>query len=592
MRLTTPRRYDSEGVSCDTKEIHVGVCLAFMKKGGLKFVAHEPANSQFETSILPPHMYTIFSKLVTGLLFLSFLSTVYLYSYPVFHRCAFVKQPAPLHSAYSDAPFRLLALGDPQLEGDSSLLDFHDGYFPSVQTLKADLAASSSLQHLIFAACHSLQSLIVSDVPNILRSYRKRLDLWGNDYYLAHIYRTLHWFTNPTHVAVLGDLLGSQWVSDEEFERRGQRYWNRVFRHGRRVDDHVTNDRHLDILGRDKSWESRIINIVGNHDVGYAGDMTLERMQRFERVFGKANWEIRFALQEEHHRDTLLHDNAKLPELRIVVLNSLNLDTPALSEDLQAETYEFMNDVIAASRPVEDRTTATVVLTHLPLHKEAGVCVDGPYFDFHCLEQGGGVKEQNHLSYNAGKGILEGIFGMSGNPNAPAGGFGRNGVIITGHDHEGCDVYHSLPENDLKDSRTWKAERWDDSGLQSNDTLPGIREITLRSMMGDFGGSAGLMSAWFDHGLGEWRIEYQECLLGLPHIWWAIHVVDIITIGLILIVRLDLIGKGKPIRKLPKELPVDEQVETSGEYLHQGSNPALDSNEGEFVSDLRLRRRL
>ena len=533
-------------------------------------------------------MYPPFNTLVTGLLFLSFLSTAYLYSYPVFHRCAFVKPPAPSQSAYSDAPFRLLALGDPQLEGDSSLLNFHDGYFPSVQTLKADLAASRSLRNLILVAHHSLQELIIFDVPNILRSYRKRLDLWGNDYYLAHIYRTVHWFTNPTHVAVLGDLLGSQWVSDEEFERRGRRYWERVFQHGQRVDDRVTNDGNPEILGRDKSWERRIINIVGNHDVGYAGDMTLERMQRFERVFGKANWEARFVLQEERHRDMLFHETAKLPELRIVVLNSLNLDTPAISEELQTRTYDFINDIIATSRPVEDRTTATIVLTHLPIHKEAGVCVDSPYFDFHPQQDGGGVKEQNHLSYNAGKGILEGIFGMSGKPNAPAGGFGRNGVIITGHDHEGCDVYHSLPENDPKDSRNWKAERWHDSDLRFNNTVPGIREITLRSMMGDFGGNAGLLSAWFDPSVGEWRIDYSKCSLGLPHVWWAVHVVDIIIIGLILITRLDLVRR-KLMGRLTTEVPVDVKVKHLGDSLQQRSNPALGSSDSEFVADLRLR---
>lgn len=537
-------------------------------------------------------MYPIFNRLVTGLLFLSSLSTVYLYSYPFFHRCAFVKPPALADSAHSDAPFRLLALGDPQLEGDSSLLAFDDGYFPSVQTLRADLAASLSLREVVLVASHSLQELIASDVPRILRSYRKRLDLWGNDYYLAHIYRTVHSFTKPTHVAVLGDLLGSQWVSDEEFDRRGRRYWDRVFRYGQRVDDHIANDRQLDVLGRDTRWERRIINIAGNHDVGYAGDMTLERMQRFERVFGKANWEIRFVPQEEHLSNMTLDKGDELPELRIVVLNSLNLDTPALSEELQAETYKFINEVIAASRPVEDRTTATVILTHLPIHKEAGVCVDSPHFDFHSQEDGGGLKEQNHLSYNAGKGILEGIYGMSGNPNAAAGGLGRNGIIITGHDHEGCDVYHSLPEKEPNELRTWKAERWDGSILRQNYTVPGIREITLQSMMGDFGGNAGLLSAWFDSSVGEWRIEYSECHLGLTPVWWAVHVVDIITLGLVLIVGVDIIGRKRLTTRPMKALPVDREVQTAGNRLLQGPIATLSSNDTEFVSKLRLRKRL
>ena len=484
-------------------------------------------------------MYSFFGTLLIGLLLLSSSSTVYLYSYPIFHRCAFPKQPSPAGSARSgsvDAPFRLLALGDPQLEGDSSLLNFSNGYFPSLRTFRADVANSDASRGSFYVILDKFRDLFTTDLPRILRSYRKRLDLWGNDYYLAHIYRTVHWITRPTDVTVLGDLLGSQWVSDEEFDRRGWRYWNRIFRQGQRVEDEITNTRHLDILGRDKSWEKRVINIVGNHDVGYAGDLTEERMQRFERVFGKANWESRFILPAGNYQDLASLETTGVPELRIVVLNSLNLDTPALSQELQADTYKFINDVIGASRPVEDRTTTTIVLTHLPIHKEAGVCVDSPYFDFHSDEHGGGVKEQNHLSYNAGKGIFEGIFGMSGNVDGPGGGYGRNGIILTGHDHEGCDVYHYLPDDHVTDSRTWKAERWGNSEARLNGTRPGIREITLKSMMGEFGGNAGLMSVWFDYNEGEWKTEYSTCLLGTQHIWWAVHVLDIITVLVILAV--------------------------------------------------------
>ena len=383
-----------------------------------------------------------------------------------------------------------------------------------------------------------MKELFTTDLPLVLLSYRKRLDLFGNDYYLAHIYRSLHWTLLPTHVAVLGDLIGSQWVSDEEFERRGARYWNRVFQKGRRVEDEVSNGIHTGSLADEeglKGWSRRVINVAGNHDVGYGGDMTLENVQRFERVFGKANWETRFSLPVDH-----IDDGLEPVELRLVVLNSLNLDAPVLDRDLQTKTYDFVNGVIAASKPVEDRTTGTILLTHLPLHKKADVCVDAPFFDFHDQEHGGGVKEQNHLSYEASKSILEGIYGMSGDPEAPGKGFGRNGIIITGHDHEGCDVYHRLPEGEGDDaaSRVWTAEGWGtkprNATKSGSDAFPpGIREITVRSMMGDFGGNAGLLSGWFDATTREWRFDYSTCALGRQHMWWAIHILDICTIILL-----------------------------------------------------------
>ncbi len=59
-------------------------------------------------------------------------------------------------------------------------------------------------------------------------------------------------------------------VSNEEFEFPGARYWDRVLRYGQRVEEVVASGGHVEVIGRDKSWETNTINIAGNHDVGYA----------------------------------------------------------------------------------------------------------------------------------------------------------------------------------------------------------------------------------------------------------------------------------------------------------------------------------
>jgi len=462
--------------------------------------------------------------------------TSYLYLYPVVHNCSFPAQPArSTPDGEIDPqipPFRLLVLGDPQIEGDSSLSNPEDSSFPSLWTLWPAVRESSSSSERVEVAGAHLRELFTTDVPRVLQWYRKRLDLLGNDFYLAHIYRTLHWTLFPTHVAVLGDLIGSQWVSDEEFERRGARFWQRVFQNGNKVEDEISNGISIEALSQDeemsKKWSRRVINIAGNHDVGYAGDMTVEKMQRFERVFGKANWETRFNLP------IAAVNGMDAPELRLIVLNSLNLDVPVLDSDLQTETYNFVNNIISASRPVEDRASGTILLTHLPLHKEAGTCVDAPLFEYHEVKHGGGVKEQNHLSYDASKGILEGIFDMNGERNSSGGGYGRRGIILTGHDHEGCDTVHQLRRDGDEESK-WIAENMTHytSTFHTAEAVPKIREITVRSMMGDFGGNAGLLSAWFDPDGNEWKFDYSTCAVGKQHIWWAIHVLDIATIVLL-----------------------------------------------------------
>jgi hypothetical protein len=219
-----------------------------------------------------------------------------------------------------------------------------------------------------------------------------------------------------------------------------------------------------------------------------------------------------------------------------VVINDMNLDTPASSKEIQDQTYQFLNDIITTSKDVERPAHFTLVLTHIPMHKEAGICVDAPFFDFFQDEFDGGVKEQNHLSADASKGFLEGIFGMSANPNVPGHGFGRHGLILTGHDHEGCDTYHYINQT-LEEEAKWEARKWEDAlstGLLDQVGAPGMREITVRSMMGDFAGNAGLMSLWFDEETWDWRFEFVNCGLGTQHIWWVTHILDLITAGVAL----------------------------------------------------------
>lgn len=547
--------------------------------------------------------------LLTALLLapVALVGTTWLYLYPFFDRaCNFPKPPSSASSLV--APFRLLALGDPQLEGDSSLPKPGAPIFPSLQFLVNDVRNAGSFERGVYLVKDGLRG-VPKDFWKWLKSHRKRIDLWGNDWYLAHIVRTLRWWSEPSHVAVLGDLLGSQWISDEEFERRRKRYWDIVFKGMEKVPEGVMVGEEngeskkwggtLEILGDDKRWEDRVINIAGNHDIGYAGDIDEKRIERFEKAFGKVNWDIVFTLPKSLQSNGTTDDSASesetedfkdAPALRLVILNSMNLDTPAYTESLQRESYDFMNHVITTSRPVTDKTHTTILLTHIPLYKESGVCVDSPYFNF--FDTGSGVKEQNMLSDYVSKMMLEGIFGLNSNYNAPGQGFGRRGIVINGHDHEGCDVLHYIPqpdapsqcpqdieiedihmpkivsnvseassaddsisETDLANGTntepeqasqepqppTWQALHYPhlpykatkDGECISLNHVPRIREVTLRSMMGDFSGHAGFLSAWFDTSLGEkgeWKMEISTCGLGVQHWWWGVHIIDLILV--------------------------------------------------------------
>ncbi|KAF2644536.1 hypothetical protein P280DRAFT_545988 [Massarina eburnea CBS 473.64] len=570
------------------------------------------------------------------------LGTSWLYLYPFFDdACAFPTPPPD--SPGITAPFRLLALGDPQLEGDTSLPKPGAPIFPSLvpvydETLAAVQAENYSGAWDIFRDRFREgegvkgwgKRLSLEGVKYVWKK-RKWIDLWGNDWYLAHIVRTLRWWTEPSHVAVLGDLLGSQWIQDEEFERRQTRYWRRVFGGMVGVPEYIMTGKEeadatltnaeaamvegeaqeaedgeekgeeerkwggtREVLGADTRWKDRVINIAGNHDIGYAGDIDAKRIERFERAFGKVNWDIVFTLPNATNATTDDPPQPQPPELRLVILNSMNLDTPCWAPHLQQESYDFMNHVVATSRPVTDKTHATILLTHIPFHKESGICVDSPLFTF--FEGGSGVREQNMLSDYTSQMMLEGIFGLSGSKDAEGNGFGRHGIVINGHDHAGCDVLHwteqpsvgstcpedirlefenvELPEYSANasdastpnpstngaevtdppppsDSETedpkFQAIRWPHPPYTTSNTsarscvslnhVPRVREITLRSMMGDYAGYAGFLSAWFDPSLGEkgeWKLEFSTCGIGTQHWWWAYHIVDLILVVAVL----------------------------------------------------------
>ena len=357
----------------------------------------------------------------------------------------------------------------------------------------------------------------------------------------------------------------------------------------------------------DDTWRDQIINIAGNHDIGYAGDISRARLDRFEREFGKVNWDVKFVLPEERLPQSWRDAGKEPPKIQLIVLNSMLLDTPALDGDLQSSTYEYINGLIGQRiEPVEARnSTFTLLLTHVPLHKPEGVCVDAPMFEFWDFEdaggafKNGGLKEQNHLSdHTSHQGVLQTIFGMSGDLHTPMDGKGRNGLILNGHDHEGCDSVHYIKRssklvtfdsglNEDTDSIqpsmdwNWKSVRTGDfpeirkSEEQGKmEIVSALREITMRSMMGEYSGNAGLMSVWFDFEQENWDYEIMMCPVGVQHVWWAVHVVDIIALVVLITMPFIKFKTGQVVQ--PSEVRPTRKESISRAFVNGDRKATLD----------------
>jgi len=177
---------------------------------------------------------------------------------------------------------------------------------------------------------------------------------------------------------------------------------------------------------------------------------------------------------------------------RMSVINSMNVDGPALDESLRYETWSLLNN-LAEERGQDNHQTPLIFLTHVPIHKKEKICVDGPMIKYD--KSGRFIKEQNHLTQNSSEFILTKL---------------RPKFIFAGHDHEGCDVIHIVRVNKNENNeeeylinhyrtQDFEKEKYqiiskddynEDGKLKENIWI--VREVTVRSVMGSYGGNAGL----------------------------------------------------------------------------------------------------
>ncbi|VEU22455.1 DEKNAAC103330 [Brettanomyces naardenensis] len=372
---------------------------------------------------------------------------------------------------------------------------------------------------------------------------RKRLDIFGNDFYLGHIYSVVKRRLQPDYVAVLGDLISCNWVSDSEYFNRTKRYSTRIF--PRPEAPYPSNPEAIDILAdqqgindldsyvswykqslqeglfstdayyhyqdvanwsNDRSLQPLFINTTGNHDVGYGGEISFDNLYRWNRFNGKDNYWIDYGSNTSH-------------PWRLVVLNSLVLDGPVKHQAFQNATWQFID-----SLATKEYNGSTILITHIPLYKPEGVCADGPRIEYFTRENSpvqdwdklGNIKQENLLTEETSQRVLSSIFKN-----------GKPGLILTGHDHEGCVSYYS------KDEGIWVVN-------SENPEKVAVREVTVRSIMGDFDGNTGIVTGHFSHDAEEWEFDYRQCPFIVQHVWWAskvVMMVDVSVLSVLMICR-------------------------------------------------------
>lgn len=156
------------------------------------------------------------------------------------------------------------------------------------------------------------------------------IDLVINDVFMNHVMYNVMKFLQPTHVIVMGDILGSQYISDKEFDSRVRRYrW--IFRDALK-NEKVCYFTIVGIIGSDQIAQITVVNLVGNHDIGYGSEVSETLVNRFEKAFGPTN-----AVHWIRPPATATNSTQHL----LVVANGQLLD-PARDQNLRGETWNHL----------------------------------------------------------------------------------------------------------------------------------------------------------------------------------------------------------------------------------------------------------
>ncbi|KAF8942130.1 hypothetical protein BGZ47_006805 [Haplosporangium gracile] len=432
---------------------------------------------------------------------------------------------------------------------------------------------------------------------------RAHVDLAFNDAYMRHIYKQMmssSWeplaylsaflsksskpYTprSPTHVSILGDLFSSQWIDDAEFDVRVARYRS-IF-----PDPSLSSGT---VVAGEESNVPVMINITGNHDIGYGYDISQDRMERWEQVFGKSNFISSMDIPVMDANGTSENDtdsrrtqstskesssNESRRRLHLVVLNTMLLDGPSSDENLRGQTWKFLQE--ASLLKENNPKDKIVLLTHIPFHKEQGICVDLPDIRVHWDNT---IIEQTMLTPNTTQWILNTL---------------RPDFVLNGHDHYGCDITHTLQHGE----DTWIAsatdlslpvsgssqkqeeeEQQEDVKEQTPPPPPPppstsrIREVTQRSMMAEFSGYSGLFeikipsySSFSENNnnneemMEELEFHYTACGFFNDLQVWIVIITDLVVVvfwtlyGLVHLITSSLASSGqtrKKIHPLPSE---------------------------------------
>ncbi|QPG77156.1 hypothetical protein FOA43_004561 [Brettanomyces nanus] len=213
------------------------------------------------------------------------------------------------------------------------------------------------------------------------------------DNYIYKNYWQLVDTLKPDAVVFLGDLLDNGRESSDVYYEYEFRRFNRTFQ------PELLRKRGIEV----------VLNIPGNHDIGFGNGVTKPSLDRFEKHFGKTNQVISRAGHQ------------------FVMLDAISLSNTRY-EAVSAESKVFL-------RQLHDDVShpPRILFNHVPLYRDPKEATCGPFRESEkCLPAVAGYQYQTLINPTISNVILR---------------YAQPSIIFSGDDHDYCEMVHTYEYN-------------------------------------------------------------------------------------------------------------------------------------------------
>ncbi|XP_056377522.1 metallophosphoesterase 1 isoform X1 [Hyla sarda] len=275
-------------------------------------------------------------------------------------------------------------------------------YFVIIQCRWPKLATTSPHQ------TPPLKAMFLSDTHLLGEITGHWFDKLRREWQMERAYQSAIWLLQPDLVFILGDLFDEgKWSNYKAWEDDVARFQS-MFRH---------------------PPNTELIVVVGNHDIGFHYEMTIHKLNRFEKVFNMTSGKV----VSRKGINFVLVNSVALEGDNCVICRAAEDQILEVSHQLNCSRTKNHPDILKKCRSANPLPpSAPILLQHYPMYRKS---------DFECDEEDSASPEEKKVIFKEKYDVL------SQKASQKLLWLIQPRLILSGHTHSACRVLHGdIPE--------------------------------------------------------------------------------------------------------------------------------------------------